>query len=76
MDTFKNAEPNKNVPSSFKMLYKHAKTFMAATGTSVPIPCDAEVFGVEKTIYMLHENIIALLEFEMLGQAAISAYMA
>lgn len=57
-------------------MYKHATVFMKATGESIPIPCDPSVFGVEKTIYILHENLTALLEFDMIGQAAISAYMA
>lgn len=75
-EAFESAKPHKNVPSCFSLLYKHAKTFMKATGASLPIPCDAEVFGVEKTIYILHENIISLLEFDMIGQSAIAAYMA
>lgn len=50
---------------------------MKDNGVSVPIPCDSDVFGVEtKIIYILHENLKALLEFDMIGQAAISAYMA
>ncbi|XP_074336334.1 uncharacterized protein LOC141673483 [Apium graveolens] len=71
---FENMETNKNVPKRFR-LYKHATTFMKSTGNSIQIPCDAEVFGVEKRIFILHENIINLLEFKMIGQAAISAYM-
>ncbi|XP_074377610.1 uncharacterized protein LOC141719127 [Apium graveolens] len=73
---FENMEINKNIPKRFRLLYKHATTFMKSTGNSIQIPCDAEVFGVEKRIFILHENIIALLEFKMIGQAAISAYMA
>ena len=73
---FENMEINKNVLKRFRLLYKHATTFMKSTGNSIQIPCDAEVFGVEKRIFILHENIIALLEFKMIGQAAISAYMA
>ncbi|XP_074347261.1 uncharacterized protein LOC141686103 [Apium graveolens] len=73
---FENMEINKNVPKRFRLLYKYATTFMKSTGNSIQIPCDAEVFGVEKRIFILHENIIALLEFKMIGQAAISAYMA
>lgn len=72
---FKKVEINKNVPQRFRLLYKHATTFMKSTGTSIQIPCDAEIFGIEKTIFILHENIVALLEFEMIGQGAISAYM-
>lgn len=72
---FKHMEINKNVPSRFRLLYKHATTFMEATGNSIQIPCDAEVFGADKTIFILHENIIALLEFKMIGQAAIASYM-
>ncbi|XP_074325293.1 uncharacterized protein LOC141662148 [Apium graveolens] len=67
---------NKNVPKQYKVLYKHVVVFMKATEESIPIPCDSDVFGTEKTIYILHENVKALLEFDMIGQAAISAYMA
>ncbi|KAL6578540.1 hypothetical protein OROMI_008756 [Orobanche minor] len=73
---FKNMEINKNVPQRFRLLYKHATTFMKSTGNSIQIPCDAEVFGVEKMILILHENVIDLLEFKVIGQAAISSYMA
>ncbi|KAL1826221.1 hypothetical protein ACET3Z_004633 [Daucus carota] len=40
--------------------------------TMVPI----EIFGIERTIYLLEENVLALLEFRMIGQSAISTYMA
>lgn len=73
---FESMEINKNVPSRFRLLYKHATTFMKSTGISIQIPCDAEVFGAVKTIFILHENIVALLEFKMIGQGAISAYIA
>lgn len=72
---FRNMEINKNVPSRFRVLYKHAKTLMETTGDSIQIPCDTEVFGNDKTIFVLHENIIDLLEFKRIGQGAISAYM-
>ncbi|KAL6535035.1 hypothetical protein OROMI_026409 [Orobanche minor] len=49
-------EINKNVPQRFRLLYKHATTFMKSTGNSIQIPCDPE--------------------FKMIGQAAISSYMA
>lgn len=74
-ENFGKMKINKNVPKEYKVLYKHALVFMKATGESIPIPCDSDVFGTEKTIYILHENIKALLEFDMIGQAAISAYM-
>ncbi|XP_074327494.1 uncharacterized protein LOC141665408 [Apium graveolens] len=67
---------NKNVPKKYKVLYKYVVVFIKATGESIPIPYDSDVFGTEKTIYILHENVKALLEFDMIGQAAISAYMA
>lgn len=63
------------VPKCFRLLYKHASTFMKDSGASLQIPCDIEVFGEEKTVFLLHENMIAILEFEMIGQAIISAYM-
>lgn len=74
--SFKATKMHEKVPSNFKLLYKHAKSFMKDTGTSIPIPCAAEVFGIEKIIYILHENIIALLEYDMIGQSTICAYMA
>ncbi|XP_074364814.1 uncharacterized protein LOC141705829 [Apium graveolens] len=73
---FNHVKVSKKVPRQYKVLYKHATTFMKASGESIPIPCDSDVFEVEKTIYILHENLKALLEFDMIGQAAISAYMA
>lgn len=73
---FKNMEINVNVPQRFRLLYKHATTFMKTIGASIQIPCNIEVFGSDKTIFILHENIISLLEFKMIGQAAISSYMA
>lgn len=63
------------VPKCFRLLYKHASSIMKATGASLQIPCDIEVFGVENTIFLLHDSIIELLEFRMIGQAVISAYM-
>ncbi|KAL1826336.1 hypothetical protein ACET3Z_004748 [Daucus carota] len=73
---FKSVEINKKVPQRFRLLYKHAITFMKSSGGSIQMPCDAEVFGAEKTIFILAENIIALFEFQMIGQGALSAYMA
>lgn len=69
-------EPNENVSTRYKLLYKHAVTTMKETGISIEISCDAQVFGTEKTIFILHENVISLCEFGMVGQAAISAYIA
>lgn len=34
------------------------------------------MFGIPKTIYLLDENVLALLEYEMVGQAVIASYMA
>lgn len=73
---FNNLKWNENVPSRFRLLYKHASCFMKESGASIQIPCDFGLFGIGRTIFLLHENIIALLEFEMIGQAIISAYMA
>ena len=67
--------PNKKVPHRFKLLYKHAVTFMKERGDSIQIVCDAQLFGLAKTIYVLHENVIDLLKFGMIGQAVISTYM-
>ncbi|XP_074327743.1 uncharacterized protein LOC141665654 [Apium graveolens] len=75
-EEFDSAKTHKNVPSCFSLLYKHAKTFMKATRASLPISCNTEVFGVEKIIFILHKNIIALLEYDMIGQSTIATYMA
>ncbi|XP_074342473.1 uncharacterized protein LOC141680040 [Apium graveolens] len=72
----KKLQPSENVPRRFMLLYKHAVTIMKEANDSIQIPCGEEVFGVEKLIYLLHENVMALLGFKMIGQAAISTYMA
>ncbi|KAL1823702.1 hypothetical protein ACET3Z_010480 [Daucus carota] len=72
---FKKVEVANSVPNGFNSLYKHATTIMKETGDSIAIPCDVEVFGCDKVIYILHENLIALLKFEEIGQAAITAHM-
>ena len=64
------------VPKGFNLLYKHAATWMKTTGVSIKIKCEKEVFGVQKIIYVLHENVVSLLEYKMLGQAVIASYMA
>ncbi|XP_063944731.1 uncharacterized protein LOC135151101 [Daucus carota subsp. sativus] len=74
--SFHKVKLRKKVPSKYKVLYKHASTFMKATGASVQIPCDADVFGAVKTIFVLQENLISLLEFDMIGQSVVGAYMA
>lgn len=73
---FLQAKPSAKVPKGFNLLYKHVTSWMATTGLSIEIDCKAEVFGHEKIIYLVHESVLALLEFDMLGQAVISAYMA
>lgn len=72
---FGSVKPDENVPEGFGLLYKHATGHMAITGESVQLPCDVEMFGVDKTIFVLQENLLALLKYEMIGQAVISAYM-
>ena len=49
---------------------------MKSTRGSIQMLCDAEVFGGEKMIFILVENKTTFLELEMIGQGAISAYMA
>lgn len=73
---FFQAKPGAKVPKGFKLLYKHATTWMKTTGVSIQVRCEPNVFGHEKTIYLLHENVVSLLEFEMLGQAVVASYMA
>lgn len=72
---FSRANPGVKVPKRFRLLYKHATSYMQATGASIQIPCDAEVFGRPITIYLLNENVVALLEFQMIGQAVITTFM-
>ncbi|KAL8123265.1 hypothetical protein AgCh_011296 [Apium graveolens] len=72
---FLEAKPSVKVPKGFNLLYKHAVTWMKTTGVSIQIKCEKEVFGHEKVIYLLHENVQAVLEFEMLGQAVLASYM-
>lgn len=72
---FAKAEVGDNVPQRYRLLYKHATTYMAVSGTPIQLPCDIEVFGVEKTIFVLHESIISLVKYEMIGQAIIASYM-
>ena len=73
---FIRVKPSAKVPKGFNLLYKHAATWMNTTGVSIKINCEEEVFGVQKTIYVLHENVVSLLEYQMLGQAVIASYMA
>lgn len=72
---FTEAAPPENVPKRWRLLYKHAMTIMKETGVSVKIPCDRQVFGCDKKICLLQEELLALLQFNMVGQSAISAYM-
>lgn len=72
---FNQAERSKNVPKRYTLLYKYASVDMKASGIPIQLPCDVEVFGEEKTIFVLDENLLALLKYEMLGQAIIAAYM-
>ncbi|XP_074374239.1 uncharacterized protein LOC141714630 [Apium graveolens] len=75
-NAFNSVKPKDNVPPRFRLLYKFASTVMKESGNSIPVPCDFQIFGIERTIYLLHENILELLEFKMIGQSAISTYMA
>ncbi|KAL6576522.1 hypothetical protein OROHE_000303 [Orobanche hederae] len=72
---FSEAAPPQNVPKRWRLLYKHAETIMKETGVSIKIPCDKEVLGVDKRVCLVHEEVLALLKFQMVGQAATSAYM-
>ena len=73
---FNSVNPKEDVPPRFRVLYKFSKTMMKESGSSIPVPCDVQVFGMERTIYLLEENVTVLLEFNMIGQAVISTYMA
>lgn len=68
-------KPGENVPKGFGLLYKHATGYMTVTRESVQLPCDAQMFGDEKTIFVLQENLLALLQYKIIGQAVLSAYM-
>ncbi|XP_074378032.1 uncharacterized protein LOC141719553 [Apium graveolens] len=74
-NAFNSVKPKDNVPPRFRLLYKFASTVMEESGNSIPVPCDFQIFGIERIIYLLHENILELLEFKMIGQSAISTYM-
>ncbi|KAL8132165.1 hypothetical protein AgCh_007888 [Apium graveolens] len=71
---FNQTEPNENVLKHFRRLYDHT-TLMKDDKSVLPISCNAGVFGGTRTIYLLHENLIALFKFEMIGQAIIATYM-
>ncbi|XP_074365577.1 uncharacterized protein LOC141706680 [Apium graveolens] len=75
-NVFNFVKPKDNVPHRFRLLYKFASTVMKGSGNSIPVPFDFQIFGIERTIYLLHENVLELLEFKMIGQPAISTYMA
>nr|XP_017239522.1 PREDICTED: uncharacterized protein LOC108212305 [Daucus carota subsp. sativus] len=72
---FNSVKPKEDVPPRFRVLYKFAKTVMKESGNSIPVPCDVDIFGIERTIYLLDESVLSLLEFKMIGQAVISTYM-
>jgi hypothetical protein len=72
---FTSAKPKENVPTRYRLLYKYATTMMKETGASIQIACDTEVFGFGRMIFILHENIVALLDKDMIGQSVIAAYM-
>ncbi|XP_074328253.1 uncharacterized protein LOC141666155 [Apium graveolens] len=73
---FLEAKPSAKVPKGFKLLYKHAVTWMKTTGVSIQIKYEKEMFGHDNVIYLLHENVQAVLEFEMLGKVVLESYMA
>lgn len=72
---FYQTERNENVPEHLRLLYDHTTTFMNDNKSVLPIQCNVEVFGGDRTIFLLHENLIALFKFEKIGQAIISTYM-
>ncbi|XP_040366111.1 uncharacterized protein LOC121050406 [Rosa chinensis] len=73
---FDKAELNPFVPKRCKLLYKHAKTIMSQTNESIRTMLDDSVFGVQKQLFILTENVIDLLEMNKIGQGVIAAYMA
>ena len=73
---FNSVKPKEDVHPRFRVLYKFSKTMMKESGNSILVPYDAEVFGMERTIILLEENVISLLEFNMIGQSVLSTYMA
>lgn len=73
---FANVNRDKKNHHHFKLLYKHAINFMKEKGDFIQIVCDVEVCGLEKTIHVLHENVIDMLKFGMIDQVVISTYMA
>ncbi|KAL6582595.1 hypothetical protein OROMI_004673 [Orobanche minor] len=64
---FSEAAPPQNVPNRWRLLHKHAETIMKEAGVSIKIPCDKEVFGVDKRVCLVHEEVLALFKFQMVG---------
>ncbi|KAM5578065.1 hypothetical protein ABKV19_008405, partial [Rosa sericea] len=73
---FDKAELNPFVPKRCKLLYKHAKNIMSQTNESISTVLDDSVFGVQKELFILTENVTDLLEMNKIGQGVIAAYMA
>ncbi|XP_074363148.1 uncharacterized protein LOC141703572 [Apium graveolens] len=74
-NAFNSVKPKDNVPPRFRLLNKFASTMMKESGNSISVPCDFQIFGIERTVYLLNENILKLLEFKLIGQSPISTYM-
>lgn len=64
----KNVKPSQNLPRHFVLLYKHADKILKESADSLQILLNAEVLGTAKTIFLLHENVIPLLEFKWLAR--------
>ena len=64
------------VPKCCQLLYKHAKVTMNKTGLAIMTKLDDEVFGYDKDLVILTENVLNLLEMCWIGSGVIEAYMA
>ncbi|KAI5317179.1 hypothetical protein L3X38_036886 [Prunus dulcis] len=62
------------VPKSCKILYGFAQKLISQ-GQTLASYIDEDIFGVEKMIYVLKEDIISFIEMNEIGQAIITAYI-
>jgi hypothetical protein len=63
------------VPNCCKPLYKFAKDMMG-NGMTITTVLDEDIFGMPKTLIILREHVLNLLELNCIGSGVIEAYMA
>ncbi|CAB4279715.1 unnamed protein product [Prunus armeniaca] len=62
------------IPKSCKILYGFAQKLMSQ-GQTLASYIDEDVFGVEKMIYVLKEDVISFIQMNGIGHAVITAYI-